>query len=249
MLRRTLTGGSQDHLDRYAAAVVLLIICILSTGFAGNSTSARVAAVAIEGGTLMFILWTSGVKMRTLRFTAVAVAAAVLADLGLSISGVPAGLSWAHFAIAAGLAVGAPVAIVRRLLQQDEIRGSTVMGALSLYLLAGYFFALADGTLNAVGGGDFFVQTDHPQTLDFIYFSFVTLTTVGYGDYTAATGAGRMLAITEALGGQLYLVSVVALLVSNLGRARVRRRADIEQTEAPTPARPTPSDQPDNRST
>ncbi len=55
---------------------------------------------------------------------------------------------------------------------------------------------------------------------DFVYYSFVTLTTVGYGDLTASTGIGRMLSVTEALVGQLYLVTVVAILVSNLGRNR-----------------------------
>ena len=55
---------------------------------------------------------------------------------------------------------------------------------------------------------------------DFVYFSFATLTTVGYGDLTAATDLGRSLAITEALIGQIYLVTVVALIVPNIGRAR-----------------------------
>ncbi len=56
--------------------------------------------------------------------------------------------------------------------------------------------------------------------MDRLYFSFTTMTTVGFGDLTAAGDAGRMLAITEALLGQLYLVSVVALIVANLGRTR-----------------------------
>jgi len=58
--------------------------------------------------------------------------------------------------------------------------------------------------------------------LQALYFSFVTQTTVGYGDLTAAGGFGRALAVLEALIGQLYLVTVIALLVSNLGPARRR---------------------------
>ncbi len=53
-----------------------------------------------------------------------------------------------------------------------------------------------------------------------MYYSFVTLSTLGYGDLTARTDLGRMLSVSEALLGQLYLVSVVALLVANLGRSR-----------------------------
>jgi hypothetical protein len=55
-----------------------------------------------------------------------------------------------------------------------------------------------------------------------VYFSFVTLTTVGYGDLTASNEVGRAVAILEALAGQLYLVTIVALFVSNLGRERQR---------------------------
>ncbi|MEP6622954.1 MAG: potassium channel family protein, partial [Acidimicrobiia bacterium] len=64
------------------------------------------------------------------------------------------------------------------------------------------------------------VQTHSRAAVDFVYFSFTTLTTTGYGDLTSRLDLGRMLAISEALLGQLYLVSVVALLVANLGRPR-----------------------------
>jgi hypothetical protein len=59
---------------------------------------------------------------------------------------------------------------------------------------------------------------------DFLYLSYATLTTVGYGDLVAATNLGRSLAITEALVGQLYLVTVVAVIISNLEPGRRRTR-------------------------
>jgi len=73
-------------------------------------------------------------------------------------------------------------------------------------------------------GQSFFVQVQTPQTGDFVYFSYITITTTGYGDLTAASNFGRMLAASEALIGQLYLVSVVALLVGNVGRTVEPRR-------------------------
>ena len=60
--------------------------------------------------------------------------------------------------------------------------------------------------------------------MDFLYFSLITLTTTGYGDLAARTSLGRMLAATEALTGQVYLVTVVAVLVGNIGRVRPARR-------------------------
>ena len=64
----------------------------------------------------------------------------------------------------------------------------------------------------------FFAQQSNATVADYLYFSFVTMTTTGYGDLTAAHGLGRALAVLEALIGQLYLVTVIALLVSNLSR-------------------------------
>jgi voltage-gated potassium channel Kch len=68
-----------------------------------------------------------------------------------------------------------------------------------------------------LGGTDFFT-TEHAGRDDFLYFSYSTLTTVGYGDLVAATNLGRSLAITEALLGQIYLVTVVAVIIANLRR-------------------------------
>ena len=60
------------------------------------------------------------------------------------------------------------------------------------------------------------------RPVTYLYFSFVTLTTVGYGDYSAGSDVGRMMAVVEALVGQLYLVTVVAIVIGNIGRPRQR---------------------------
>ena len=121
---------------------------------------------------------------------------------------------------APALALCGPAAIVRRLVQQPVINLTTVAGALCVYLLAGLFFGLVYGAMSVLNNDQFFAQQHGGSPVDFVYFSFVTLTTTGYGDLTAGTDGGRMTAILEALFGQLYLVSIVALLVANMGRAR-----------------------------
>ena len=68
------------------------------------------------------------------------------------------------------------------------------------------------------------MQTSYPTAIDYIYFSFVTMTTLGYGDYTSAPNVGRMLAVMEAIFGQLYLITVVSLVVQNLGTKRQQER-------------------------
>jgi hypothetical protein len=76
------------------------------------------------------------------------------------------------------------------------------------------------GAVATLGDGSFFLQgTDGTRALR-TYFSYVTLATLGYGDYTPAGNLGHALAVVEALLGQLYLVTVVALLVARLRPAR-----------------------------
>ena len=86
------------------------------------------------------------------------------------------------------------------------------------------FFSFVYAAVNTIGDESFFAEVAEPEfARDFLYYSFTTLTTTGFGDFTAASELGRTLSVVEALTGQIYLVTVVALIVSNL---RPRRRID-----------------------
>jgi hypothetical protein len=119
----------------------------------------------------------------------------------------------------------APISIARGVIvdvQEHGVNLHTMFGVLCIYLLLGMLFAFTYGVVGAVSANPFFAQHAAESTKNFLYFSFVTITTVGYGDLTAGTHLGRSLAIAEALVGQIYLVTVVAAIVGGLGR---RRRA------------------------
>ena len=79
-------------------------------------------------------------------------------------------------------------------------------------------FGFLYGIISELETKPFFAENVRGDQSDFLYFSFASLTTTGYGDLTAATNVGRSFAITEALIGQIYLVTVVALIVGNIGR-------------------------------
>jgi voltage-gated potassium channel Kch len=68
-----------------------------------------------------------------------------------------------------------------------------------------------------LGAANSFAGGAAETSANFLYFAFVTMTTVGYGDLSAAEGIGRAFAIALALLGQIYLITVVAVIVSNLG--------------------------------
>ena len=92
-----------------------------------------------------------------------------------------------------------------------------VFGVLCLYILLGMSFAFIYGAIGRLAGR-FFAQGSSASVAHCLYFSFTTLTTVGYGDLTAASNLGHTLSVSEALLGQIYLVTVVSLIVGNLGR-------------------------------
>lgn len=111
-------------------------------------------------------------------------------------------------------------AILARALQHRTVSLNTLAAALSAYLIIGLFFSAFYRSLDAIEAGAFFAQIRDPNLGDFQYFSFVTLTTTGFGDLTAATALGRAAVIFEAVTGQVFLVTMVARVVSNLGQER-----------------------------
>jgi hypothetical protein len=211
------------YTDRYGIATALVVLTMFAMAVSTTAWWSRMLALVIEGGTMLFILWTSAVTPRVFQFAAVTVALAIVFS-GLTVVRGGTFETQAIYAVGALLAVGAPVAIARHLLAELRITAATVLGALCIYLIGGLLFAYLYALGDAHDQGHFFVQVTHAPSVDYFYFSLVTLTTVGYGDLTASGSFGKMLAVTEALAGQLYLVSVVAVLVSNLGRERTPRQ-------------------------
>ena len=110
---------------------------------------------------------------------------------------------------------------------QGQVNQQSITGAICVYVLIGILFTFAYGAAAALGSGPFFAQGTDGTTSLRLYFSYVTLATLGYGDYTAAGTFGHTVSVFEALFGQVYLVTVVALLVGNLSHsARMIRKAE-----------------------
>ncbi len=231
------SGWRLANKDRYVLVFVLVMITILVNAFLTQNASGSMLFAMSLTLTLVVTLVTSnsGRRMVALAggFVALAFAVAVVAQL----AGMPTvgRIGFKLATVATCLVV--PYVIGRRVVQHPRVTLNTVAGAADIYLLFGLLFAVvyslvgdvvlawypslvADLGPTTTAAQAFFLGGRTPLPSDFVYYSFVTLTTVGYGDLTASTGIGRMLSVTEALVGQLYLVTVVAILVSNLGRGR-----------------------------
>ncbi|HEX6843849.1 MAG TPA: potassium channel family protein [Actinomycetota bacterium] len=209
---------------RYGVALIAVLIAVLASAFADREGWVAVLSLLLEGGVLVFVLRTSGarrgIRTAAILITLVGVAVGLVAILTGN-RGQPTLFS---DAIGLLMAVAVPIVILRRLAEKRVVDFQTVAGALIIYLLIGFAFSLVYRNLDGRDGQPMFVQTDEATALDTVYFSYVTMTTVGYGDLSAATDLGRLLAISEALIGQLYLVSVVALTVSRVGSATIGSR-------------------------
>jgi Ion channel len=201
--------------------VLLLIIATIVVISLGLGALGQFVSVCLSGFTLLFVLHTSDARQRSFRAAAVIVAVAIASSAAALFVGREHGTAAAGL-IGLMLAFVAPIVILRRILRSPTITVKLVLGALSIYLLLGLTYSYLYPLIGYVTGGPFFVQTSSATSIDYVYFSYVTLTTVGYGDFTAASSAGRMIAVSEALTGQLYLVSAVALLVGNIGRTIAR---------------------------
>ncbi len=104
-------------------------------------------------------------------------------------------------------------------LKDQRVTADTLYGAICVYILLGITWSFFCVVVEAVFPGAFsFVPENHVNNFldwsDFIYYSFVTLTTLGYGDITPITQTSRNLAFLEAVCGQVYLAIIVARLVA-----------------------------------
>jgi uncharacterized membrane protein YeaQ/YmgE (transglycosylase-associated protein family) len=209
----------------YGVVLLLVIASVAWQMSLPPSDGSRFATIVLQAATLVAAVRASSVHRRGTHIAALLAVAAVVASV---ITWVIRGdIPPAPAAIVNGLLVAvAPLAIARSLLhdlrEEHQVTVATLAGVLSIYLLAGMFFSFIYGVIGAVDPDALFAQLHNSDREDQLYFSFVTLTTVGYGDLTPAGGITRAFAVSEMLIGQIYLVTIVSLIVTNLGAARRR---------------------------
>ena len=216
---------------RYALVLVTVVASFAIQGIANPAAWEQLLVTCLLGATLLLALWVVQARPALLRAALVTVGAVVLVSIIEAANGTIDGRATR---IANGLLVAlAPPAImlgvVRTLRATRTVNLEAVFGVLCVYVLLGMFYAFVYGALDHLGGESFFAQGTPATVSRCLYFSFTTLSTVGYGDLTAHTNLGHTLAVSEALLGQIYLVMIVSLIVANLGRraepAAATRRA------------------------
>ncbi len=214
-------GGARPPQFRYPAVLLLMLTAVVFVIAAPSGDLSRALAIAIEGCALVLTVATSRERESVRRRRAITLGVAtIVVGILIALGVLP---SWLTSLVAILVTAGIPVALVRgllRLLSKDGVTFNAVAGSLAIYLSTGLIFAWIIGFVAQVDGSPYFAQHTSGDQGDKVYYSFTALTTTGFGDFSPATPVGHALAVIEMLTGQLYLVTVIGLLIGNYAASR-----------------------------
>jgi hypothetical protein len=223
---------------RYGAVFLLVLALLLFEVIAPAKGWARAIDVLLAGAALTVAVATSRARGPVRRTRARVVGTFAL----VTVIGIVVGIfaTAATFVAVTILVVGIPVALgggLLRLIRETGVTLQVVAGALTIYLVVGLLFASIISFAATVESGAYFKQGGNVTNGERVYYSFTVMTTTGFGDYTAAQPFGHALAVLEMLTGQLYLVTVIGIVVGNFAGRRMvgvgddqRSQRDLEAT-------------------
>jgi hypothetical protein len=197
---------------RYGLLLLVLIGTYLLAAFSGAKLATELQ-VLLFAFVLLIALRNSPLPMPWPLVIGAVTAIGTAVTFLVSLSGSPHGKA-AEDLWKALILLMSVVMVVRRVLAKRTVTIQSIYGALSAYIIIGLMFASGFAAVNYLSTTDFFANNEPANTQTFQYFSFTTLTTLGYGDFTAGESGGRSIAVLEALTGQVFLATLVARLVA-----------------------------------
>jgi Ion channel len=214
---RLTRGARKDavrFLDSYASLLVLLLANFFLLELVDDPRWGAIGSTLLAAAALLVAISDPQAGRRITRRHAIQVAACVaLAPLVLLVNSESVvGLTYLLPVI---LLVTATLPVtLTRVLRHRRITSETVLGALCSYVLLGLLFAFLYLAVSDLREAPFFAQPGSHVQSEYVYFSFVALTTLGFGDLSPSVGLPQALTVLEALSGQIFLVTLVARLVT-----------------------------------
>jgi Ion channel len=240
--RKAWLGRGERIRDAFGLVLVSVLLTYVLASLLANRGWGSVILCTATSATSVIALSSAHARVAAIR-TALWLSAATI--LLAAIGEISDSRIWLNFAtvIQVGLLTLAMGAVLRRVVMGERVGSRTILGALSVYAVLGILFTFVYGFVDRVQGTPFFEGHPHPGGSDFLFFSYTTLTTTGYGNLVPAVQPGRMIAGLEMMLGQIFLVTLVAGLVSlwrpgeGIKRRQDERRGRRTAGEPPT-ARP-----------
>jgi hypothetical protein len=230
--------------DSFGLVLLLLVLDYIAVSAITGNAWGRVVIVVLLGATLLFALRTSHAHRIWQILAIIYLVASTLVTVVSIVAPSATDFSTQTSLVGGLLLLITPIAISRRIVAHRFISTETVLGAICVYLLIGFSFSFIYSAIGFVSGAPFFGGQTQATANDYLFFSYTTLTTVGYGNLVPAGSIGQTFAMLEALFGQIYLVIVVARLVSLWGQERpgapLRGKQSTDKSSA-TPREPDPS--------
>jgi len=224
--------------DAFGLVFVLVLVTYVLMSLLGDRGWTAVLISLTVSATSVLALTSSHVAHR---FVRMALWLSLLSVLMTAISAATDTLLWLNLAalVLVCLLAVAMAAVLRRVVLTPNVGSRTILGAISVYAVLGMLFTFVYAAIDRIQSDPFFEGEAHARGGDFLFFSYTTLTTTGFGDLVPGGQPGRMISGLEMMIGQIFLVTLVAGLVAlwRPGEGLRKRRE-----ERAGPARPETAD-------
>jgi hypothetical protein len=216
--------------DAFGLVFLLVLTTYVLTSLLSNRGWSAVLLTVATSATSVIALTSSHAAPRLVRG---AILLSALTILLAAVAAISDDRTWLNCAsvVQIGLLAVAMGAVLRRVVTTAEVGSRTILGAISVYTVLGILFTFLYGTVERIQGTPFFEGVSHPAGSDFLFFSYTTLTTTGYGNLVPGGQPGRMLAGLEMMIGQVFLVTLVAGLVSLWRPGEALRQRQAKRTQ------------------
>jgi hypothetical protein len=227
--------------DAFGLVFGLVLITYVVTSLLGNQGWSAVVVMLSVAATSVVALTSSYAKPHYVHIAFYLSALGLLLAVIAAITGDNVWLALGAI-VQVGLLAAAMAAVLIRVVSTAEVGARTILGAISVYTVLGLLFAFLYEAIGRIQGSPFFEGHPHVHHGDYLFFSYTTLTTTGYGDLVPGGQPGRMVAGLEMLIGQIFLVTLVAGLVSlwRPGERLKARRARRGEANPAAPDEPEP---------
>ena len=205
-------------MDSYASLLVLLLANFFVIELVTDARWGAVASILLAAAALIVAISDpdAGEGLETWHWILIGVCVALAPIVLLVTSSSVLGVA---YLVPVGLLASATLPVtLTRIAHHKRVTAETILGATCAYILFGLLFAFVYLALGELRDAPFFAQPGPHEASEYIYFSFVALTTLGFGDLSPHVGLPQGLTVLEALSGQIFLVTMVARLVTLWGR-------------------------------